>query len=459
MSRRILVVGGDAAGMSAANQALRTAEHLGEDVLVTVLERTGHTSYSACGMPYWVAGDVDDVSELIARTPEQHRAAGIDLRTGTEVVSVDLAARSVQARDGDGTHRIEFDELVWATGASPVMPAWTRPDGALPHGVLPLNDLDEGAAWLALLAVDEQLDVVVVGGGYIGVEMAEAAVRRGHRVTLLARSRVLKGLDTALGDDVTAAMKEAGVDVRAGANVQSLGVAAGRVTSITVDGEEVPADAVVVATGITPNTDLVRDQLPAAAVGASRGLRADQHGHVHGHVWAAGDCAEVRHLVTGDWAYLPLGTHANKQGRALGEAVVAGPERSRWSFPGALGTVVTRFEGCEVGHTGLARGEAELLGLDVVELVTRGTTASGYMPEAEPIAIKVTAERGTRRLLGVQVVGGAGAAKRVDAAAAVLHLRGTVDDLAWMDLSYAPPLATAWEVLQVAARRVAERLG
>lgn len=458
MSRRILVVGGDAAGMSAANQALRTAAELGEDVQVTVLERTGHTSYSACGMPYWIAGDVADMGELIARTPQQHREAGIDLRTGTEVVAVDLAGGTATARDASGTHEIAFDDLVWATGASPVMPAWTVVDGRVPEGVLPLNDLAEAAAWFEMLTAGEPLDVVVVGAGYIGVEMAEAAVRRGHRVTLVARSRVLRGLDPALGEDLTAAIAAAGVDVRVGTGVDSLVIDDGRVSGIVLDGEKHPAQAVVVATGLTPNTQPLLGQVPESAVGASGGLRADAHGHVHGRLWAAGDCAEVRHLVSGGWAYLPLGTHANKQGRAMGEAVVAGPERARWSFPGGLGTAITRFGDCEVGHTGLAEGEPELLGLDAVGLVTRGTTASGYMPEAAPIAIKVMAERGTRRLLGVQVVGGQGAAKRVDAAAAVLHFGGTVDDLAWMDLSYAPPFATAWEILQIAARRVAERL-
>ncbi len=458
MTRRIVVVGGDAAGMSAANQALRTAAEVGEGVHVTVLERNDYTSYSACGMPYWIAGDVADMGELIARTPEQHRAAGIDLRTGAEVVAVDLAGRTVQVRDAAGVETVAFDELVWAAGASPVLPDWTRPDGDLPEGVLPLNDLDEGAAWLARLAVAEPIDVVVVGGGYIGVEMAEAAARRGHRVRLAARSRVLRGLAPELGDEVVAAMAAAGVDVRAGAHVERLGVRDGHVTSITVNGEAWPADAVVVAAGVSPNTTLLVDQVPAECVGDSGGLRADGHGHVNDALWAAGDCAEVRNLVTGGWSYLPLGTHANKQGRALGEAVVAGAERARWSFPGALGTAVTRFEGCEVGHTGLAEGDDVAMGLDAVGLVTRGTTASGYMPQAAPITIKVLAERGTRRLLGVQVVGGQGAAKRVDAAAAVLHFGGSVDDLAWLDLSYAPPFATAWEVLQVAARRVAERL-
>ncbi len=458
MSRRILVVGGDAAGMSAANQALRTAAERGEDVAVTVLERTEHTSYSACGMPYWIAGDVASKSELIARTAEQHREAGIDLRTSTEAVAVDLAGGRLEARTPEGVETYEFDELVWATGATPVMPEWTRVGGVVPGGVLPLNDLAEGEAWLDLLAVSEPADVVVVGAGYIGVEMAEAAQRRGHRVTLVARSRVLRGLDPELGKDLTEAIRSAGVVVRTGTDVDRLEVVDGRVAAVVLAGEKVPAQAVVVATGLRPNTGMLRDQLPAECVGRSGGLRADGHGHVHGRLWAAGDCAEVRDLVTRDWAYLPLGTHANKQGRALGEAVVVGGERARWSFPGALGTAITRFEGCEVGHTGLGEGEVERLGLDAVGLLTRGTTASGYMPEAAPIAIKVVAERGSRRLLGVQVVGGQGAAKRVDAAAAVLHFGGSVDDLAWMDLSYAPPFATAWEILQIAARRVAERL-
>jgi NADPH-dependent 2,4-dienoyl-CoA reductase/sulfur reductase-like enzyme len=176
------------------------------------------------------------------------------------------------------------------------------------------------------------------------------------------------------------------------------------------------------------------------------------------HVWAAGDCCEVRRRIDDRWVFRPLGTYANKHGRALGDSLAGGA----LTFDGMVDTSITRFSvddiHLEIARTGLSRKDAEAAGHDPVALVTEGTTGSGYMPEAEPIALWVMADRTTRRLLGVQVVGGHGAGKRIDTAAAVLWAGGTVDDLAWMDLAYAPPFATAWEVLQVAARRVAERL-
>jgi NADPH-dependent 2,4-dienoyl-CoA reductase/sulfur reductase-like enzyme len=216
------------------------------------------------------------------------------------------------------------------------------------------------------------------------------------------------------------------------------------------------ADLVVVAIGVRPATGFLEGTgLELSAVGA---LRPDAHGRVVDHVWAAGDCCEVRRRIDDLPVFRPLGTHATKAGRALGDSLAGGS----LAFPGVVDTSITRFAACEeyleIARTGLTLLEASAGQLDPVCLVTEGTTASGYMPEADPVAIWVMADRSTRRLLGVQVVGGRGAGKRVDAAAAVLWHCGTVDDLAWMDLAYAPPFSSAWDVLQIAARRVAERL-
>ena len=212
----------------------------------------------------------------------------------------------------------------------------------------------------------------------------------------------------------------------------------------------------MVAIGIRPATQFLEGT--GVELTDDGALRPDPHGRVAEHVWAAGDCCEVRRRLDDAWVFRPLGTYATKHGRALGDSLAGGS----LTFDGMVDTAITRFAvgdvHLEIARTGLSRADAEAAGHDPVALLTEGTTASGYMPEAEPIAIWVMADRTTRRLLGVQVVGGRGAGKRIDTAAAVLWAGGTVDDLAWMDLSYAPPFATAWEVLQVAARRVAERL-
>ena len=452
---RVVVVGADAAGMSAAHQALRTARRTGRELAVTVLDRGSHTSYSACGIPYWMAGDVDSGDDLVARTAEAHREAGIDLRLGVEVVGADLDARTVTTADGE---QIDYDELVVATGAPAVVPDWAlRPDGTAYAGVGPVKTLDDGAAWLKRFAeAGDGAHVVVVGAGYVGVEVAEAALRHGFGVTVLTRGRGMSMLEDEMADRVNLALCEAGAEVVLGVEVTGLDTDGDRVTGVRWDGGSREADLVVVAIGVRPATGFLQGS--GLETGDNGALRPDPHGRVAEHVWAAGDCCEVRRRIDDQWVFRPLGTYATKHGRALGDTLAGGS----LTFDGMVDTSITRFSldevHLEVARTGLSHADAEAAGHDPVVVVTEGTTASGYMPEAEPITLWVMADRTTRRLLGVQVVGGHGAGKRIDAAAAVLWAGGTVDDLAWMDLAYAPPFSTAWEVLQVAARRVAERL-
>jgi len=441
--------------MSAAHQALRTARRTGRELAVTVLDKGTHTSYSACGIPYWMAGDVDSGEDLVVRSAEEHRESGIDLRMDTEVVEADLVARTVTTGAGE---EIAFDELVVATGAPAMVPNWAlRPDGTTYDGVGAVKTLDDGAAWVDhFAAAGGGARVVVVGAGYVGVEVAEAALRRGFAVTVLTRGRGMSMLEDEMSERVNAGLVEAGAELVLGAEVTGLDLEGDRVVGVQWAGGSRRADLVVVAIGVRPATDfLVGTGLELTDNGA---LRPDPHGRVADHVWAAGDCCEVRRRIDDAWVFRPLGTHANKHGRALGDTLAGGT----LSFDGMVDTSITRFSlgevNLEISRTGLSRREAELAGHDPVALVTEGSTASGYMPEADPIALSVMADRRTRRLLGVQIVGGRGAGKRIDAAAAVLWAGGTVDDLAWMDLAYAPPFATAWDVLQVAARRVAERL-
>jgi NADPH-dependent 2,4-dienoyl-CoA reductase/sulfur reductase-like enzyme len=460
---RVVVIGGDAAGMSAAHQALRGTRARGREMEIVVLESSRHTSYSACGIPYWIAGDVGDPQRLLARSAGQHRQMGVDLRMGVTATRLDLSRRLVHYRDECAvTYTEPFDELVLATGAPAVVPGWAAGGSGLITGVRPVKNLDDGAAWLDLLyrtaAGTPGRQAVVVGGGYIGVEMAEAMIRRGLATTLITRSDVMSSLDPDMSTRISAGLKEAGVEVITHTQVASLtlgpsGAVAGVVTT---DGRLCPADLVVLGVGAQPAS-----QLGAAAglpTGRFGGYVPDPRGQVGDGIWAAGDCCEAIHRITGEYAFIPLGTHANKQGRVVGDNIAGGDAR----FGGVLGTAITRFSAgtrkIEIARTGLSTAEAAAVGLTISSLVTEGRTASGYMPEASPIATKVLAEQGSRRLLGVQIVGGPGAAKRIDTAAAALWGGMTVDDLAGMDLAYAPPFATVWEAVQLAARRLADRL-
>lgn len=449
---RVVVVGGDAAGMSAAHQMLRTARRTGRRLAVTVLEAGDFTSYSACGIPYVVSGEVPGVEALLVRSPEEHRAAGIDLHTATRVVGVDLEQRWVESEQGE---RFDYDQLVVTTGASPVMPPWTRDEAGRPvDGVHAAKTLHDATTWAQRFAAGGR--VVVVGGGYIGVEMCEAALRHGLEVTLVTRSRVLSTFAPEVSVRVAAALTRAGVEVVEHAAVDGIELRDGAVAGVRSGARTYACEHVVVALGVRPATDfLAGTDLVEPRSGA---LRPDATGRVADRVWAAGDCCQVRERGTGDWIHAALGTHATKAGRVVGENLGGGSAE----FGGVVGSAITRFsaggEYLEIARTGVSPRDARGRTDDAVTVLTEGTTATGYMPEAEPITLVVSADRTTRRLLSVDVVGGLGAGKRVDAAAAVLWYGGTVDDLAWMDLSYAPPVATAWEVLQIAARRVAERI-
>ncbi|MGF1646078.1 MAG: FAD-dependent oxidoreductase [Kineosporiaceae bacterium] len=459
-TRRVVVVGADAAGMSAAHQALRTARRRGTEIAVTVLEAGRHTSYSACGIPYWVAGDVASSEDLVARTAAEHRAAGIDLRLATTAVELDLATRTVVSDAGD---RVPFDDVVLATGAAPVVPGWAMDDRGRPvPGVRPVKTLDDGQAWIDLLTATAPgpRRAVVVGGGYIGLEMAEAFARRGLDTTIVTRGELMSSLDPDMGARLREQVAKSGVTVHCQDVVDGLVTGpGGSVRAVTAGGQEIPADVVALGTGVRPRSDL--GAAAGLPLGRAGGYLPDPQQRVAEGVWAAGDCVEPVTRTHGTRVFVPLGTHAVKQGRVAG-TVLAGGEAA---FGGVIGTAVTRFVvggvHVEIGRTGPTGGQLAGLDLEVASLVTESTTASGYMPEAAPIAVKVTAaaagsDRG--RLLAVQIVGGPGSAKRIDTAAAAVWFGATVADVAGMDLSYAPPFSPTWDPVQIACRRLAERL-
>jgi NADPH-dependent 2,4-dienoyl-CoA reductase/sulfur reductase-like enzyme len=455
---RVVVVGADAAGMSAAHQALRTARARGRELQVVVVERGVHTSYSACGIPYWIAGDVESGQELVARTAAEHIAQGVDLRLGTTAVALDLAAGTVEVRHADGgAERLGYDQLVLATGAHPRVPGWAlRPDGDWVGGVRALKTLDDGAAWIEQLNRARPRRAVVVGGGYIGIETAEAFVRRGLSTTLVTRREVMSTLDPDMGARVRAAMSSGGVEVVCSEEVDGLDVRADGTVAAVRSGDDVfPADVVGLGLGVVPATELAKDVgLPLGAFG---GLLPDDGQRVADGVWAGGDCCESVERARGHRVYVPLGTHANKQGRVAGENLAGGTAR----FGGVLGTAITQFVAggahVEVGRTGPTTEQVTVDGGQLVSLVTESTTTSGYMPQARPIAVKVLAEP-DGRLVGVQIVGGPGSAKRIDTAAAALWFSALISDVAGMDLSYAPPFSPVWDPVQIACRRLADRL-
>jgi len=449
MTERVVVVGGDAAGMSAASQAKRLR---GDGLEVIALERGRHVSYSACGIPYWIGGDVASVDDLVARTPEQHRANGIDLRMRSEAVGLDLDRREVEVRDhGAGrTYRLGFDDLVLATGARPRRPDVPGIDAA---GVFGVQTLDDGEDALDALEHDPRR-AVVVGGGYIGIEMAEAMVNRGLTVTVVTRSaEPMATLDPDMGRQVHEAMEAMGIDVRTSASIEGVALGEdGRARAVLTDTGELPADLVVLGTGVSPETALAaRAGLPLGRWG---GLVTDLQMRVFDApgVWAAGDCVESIDLVSGNRVHVALGTHANKQGRVLGTNLGGGYA----TFPGVVGTAVSRVCDLEIARTGLRERDCEAVGFRYLTVRVDSTNRAGYLPGAAPVTVKLVVEQRSGRLLGGQIVGRDGSAKRVDVLAVALWNRMTVEEIVSLDLGYAPPFSPVWDPVLIAARKAAD---
>jgi len=446
---RIIIVGGDAAGMSAAAKIRRAQPQRN----ILVLERTAFTSYSACGMPYFLGGLFDDFEQLIARRPETFREKyHIDVRTGHEVIAVDPSSQYVTIRTVDGQEiRESYDQLLIATGARPSCPDVPN---ASASGIFGLSTLASGLRVHEFMSANEPKSAVVVGGGYIGLEMAEALVRQGLAVSLVQRSSEVMGtLDPDMGKLVSQALRDVGVTLYLEEQLEAFEERDGFVTAVVTNQRTLPANLVILGMGVRPNAELAANaDIPLGAKGAikvdSRMRTATEN------IWAAGDCAATVHRLTGQPIHIALGTVANKQGLVAGTNLSGGDAR----FPGVVGTAVSKICKVEVARTGLQEKELRDLNIDYATATIKTKTRAGYFPGAGPITVKMIAERISGRLLGAQIVGMEGAAKRIDIVATALTAGMTVADIIDLDLSYAPPFSPVWDPVQTAARQLIKEI-
>ena len=449
---RILIIGADAAGMSAAGQIRK----LLPDSEITAYERSPHCSYAACGMPYYAAGLVDSESRLIARTPEQFlEKQNILVRTRCEVVAVTPSSASLTVRDLESGREFEdrYDKLLFATGAVPAIPPVEGADAA---GIFSLSTLESGIAVRRFVDEERPEHVTIIGGGYIGLEMAEAfSCERGLRVTLLDKSpQVMNTFDPDMAEFMAEAIRGVGTELRLSEGLVAFGVKDGRVRTVITEKGEIETDIVIMGLGVRPNTALARDAGLDLSVRDS--IRADETmATSHPHIWAAGDCASTTHLITGKPFWVALGTVANRMGRVSGISMGGG----KASFSGVLGTAMSKHCAFETARTGLTEKEAAEHGFEYVSTVIKTKTRAGYYPGAEVMHVKLVAEAGTERLLGGQIVGGQGAAKRVDILAAALAAKMTLKELIDLDLGYAPPFSLVWDPVQIAGRSLLGKMG
>jgi NADPH-dependent 2,4-dienoyl-CoA reductase/sulfur reductase-like enzyme len=390
------------------------------------------------------------VESLVTLTPEVFRKErDIDARILHEVTELDLKARRVHVRQLDAQKEWwePFDQLMIATGALPIRPAVP---GADAEGIYGVHTLESGIALRQVVDQQKPKRAVVIGGGYIGLEMAEALIRRGLEVSLVERAaQVMVTLDPDMGALVSEALMAVGVTLYREESLEGFEVKDGKVQGVVTDQRTLPVDIVILGMGVRPNTALAKGAgIPLGEKGAIT-VNERQQTDVEG-VWAGGDCAQSFHLVSKRPIYIALGTVANKQGRVAGINIGGGTA----AFPGVVGTAVSKICAEEVARTGLQEREIEQLGWEYVSEKIESRTRAGYYPEAGRITVKVLAEKGSGRLLGGQIVGQEGAAKRIDILATALHAGMKVQEMVNLDLSYAPPYSPVWDPVLMAARQV-----
>lgn len=448
-SERLVVVGGVAAGLSAASRARR----LNPRLEILVYEKGPDISYSACGLPYLVAGAVPQADALRVYSPEFFRAQrNIQVFTHREVTEVSPSPRRVTvAARGGGLEEVAYDHLVLATGAEPAQPSI---QGLDLQGVFHVNNLESTLALQRFLESARPRTAAIIGGGYIGLEMADALARRGIQVTLLDRSA---GLFEAVDEEASAWIEREvtahGVRVVKGAAVAALlGDRQAGVRRLAWENGESETQCVILATGVRPRTRLAEEA--GIRLGSTGALAVNEYMETSAAgVLAAGDCVETTHRVTGRPVYVPLGTTANKQGRVAGENAAGGRAR----FAGIVGTAAVKVFSLEVARTGLSRTQAQQAGFSARVATVRAREHARYLGGKE-ILVCMIADRSSGRLLGAQMVGEEGVAKRIDVLATALQARMTVEQVASLDLSYAPPFSTVWDPVLIAAQEMLREL-
>jgi len=447
MADTFVVIGGDAAGMSAASKAKRE----NPDREVIVLEKGDWVSYAACGMPYYVKGDVDDLDDLVTITAEEFREQrDVDLRTGHEVVDIDPDAETVTVESDAETYEQSYDDLLVATGASAIKPPF---EGLDLEGVFTIHNMDEADAIEDYVTEGDLETAAIVGGGYVGIEMAEALSAHGIDVDLYEMlPHVLQPFGEPVAEVVEEHLREQGVNLHLETAVSGFD-GDERVESVELEEATVPADVVIVGVGVAPNVELAEEA--GIEVGPTGAIATDEYGRTnYENVYAAGDCAEARHVVTGEPDHVPLALTANRAGRAIGQTITGDPTPT-----GEIaGTAIVKAFELGAARTGLTDEEqAEAAGFDPVSVTISAATRAHYYPEGEELSVTLLADRESGTLLGGSVVGREGA-KRIDTVATALHAGMTVSELQNADLAYAPPFSPVWDPVLTAAKVLSGKL-
>ncbi|MDF0479497.1 CoA-disulfide reductase [Vagococcus sp. PNs007] len=438
----IVIIGGIAAGMSTAAKAART----NKEATVTVIEKEKYISFGACGLPYYLGNQFEDQNEMFARTPEQMEASGVNLMLEHHVTSIDFKTKTITMTDlKSGEEKTKtYDRLMIATGAQPIVPPLAGMDSDNVYTITKIDQVNKLKANL-----DKYNKLVVIGGGFIGVEVADQLAIQGKEMRLIeAGSAIMSGpFDPEFSEKLKGAVEEEGVKIHLDELAQELITTDGKVTAVKTHKGDYEADAVIVAIGFRPNTAFVKDQLEMLGNGA---IIIDNYGRTsEKDVFAAGDCASVPHRLLGD-SYIPLATTANKLGRIVGTNIAV-PEDQMEEYVGALGSSAIKAGAYEAASTGLTEKQAKAKGLNYKTTCIETNNHSNYYTVQEKIMIKLVYDAETFVLYGAQLFGKNETVLRATGLTAAIHAGLTTKELGFVDFAYAPPFASTWEAINVAA--------
>jgi NADPH-dependent 2,4-dienoyl-CoA reductase/sulfur reductase-like enzyme/rhodanese-related sulfurtransferase len=445
MELKIVIIGGVAGGMSAATRARR----MNEAASIIVLEKSGHVSFANCGLPYFIGGQIRDEASLFLTTPQRvAKRYRIDARVHHEVTRIDRQAHLVEGINHatDETFSLPYDKLILAPGASPIIPDIPGTDA---RNVFVLRNVEDAQRLQNFLSQTRAKRAVVVGAGFIGLEMVEALHSRGLDVSVVEKSpHALPALDGSMSGWIEQELQRRGIDVRTGQGLAALEISDGCVTQVQTDaGDTIPTDLVVLSIGVRPLTKLAH--ATGLTVGPSGGIAVDKALRTSDpDIYAVGDAAEVTQGVADVAVRIPLAGAANRHGRLAGEHAATGHARSAAKV---FGTAVVRIFGLDVALTGLGLASARKHGYDADSVVVHPNDHAGYYPGAQRMHFQLVYDRSDGRILGAQALGAAGVDKRIDVIATLLHFHGTIADLAELDLCYAPQFSGAKDPVHYAA--------
>jgi len=446
MPRKIVIIGAHAAGCDAASAARKT-DRTAEITLLTTQKQAG---YSPCGIPFVLGGHIPRFEDLIVFPPSYFRMMKLNLRLETTAIGINVDEKTVEIEDKTGKREtLPYDSLIIATGAKPFVPPIKGVDK---EGVFTVRTIEDGKKIDA--AIQKSKSAVVIGAGLIGLETATALVERGLKTTVVELlPYVLPAmLDQDMAKVVHEMLEKRGMRIIVGKAVEEI-LGDERVTGVSVAGEHIPADFVIVATGVRPNTELAKKA--GIAIGETRGIKVNMRMETSvKDIYAAGDCVESVSLITHRPILCQLGTVAVRQGKVAGINAAGGYA----VFPGVLGSAVTKMFDIEIGATGLTEFMANRAGIKTVTGTITSKTRAGYYPGGKPIRVKIIVDADTERIIGGQIVGEEEVTQRINALSFAIQKQMTVRELAKADTCYAPPLSETWEPMVLAAEMAIRKL-